>query len=81
MTRREGRQPGEPCPVAVDVKEVTDLSQDLVRSLRRLRRDLLRCQGCERQATCPILAQFRAQVDGAIQSVAEAWNLAGLYGF
>jgi hypothetical protein len=68
------RQP-KPCPIGVDSLKVAELSHDLVRALRRLRRDLQLCQSCSRDAAvCPLRSEFNSLVSQAIEEVWEEWE-------
>lgn len=76
MKARSGRSlKAAGCPVLRDTGQAVQLSHDLTRSLRRLRRDLGRCQSCERVAACTILAHFNGLVNQAIEEVVAEWNL------
>jgi hypothetical protein len=64
------------CPVLKDVNQIQDLSKDLTRTMRKLRRDLLTCQTCGSAEDCPVLKEFNATVTAAIDQVTDEWNLA-----
>ena len=57
------------CPVLADVDHITDLTQDIQRTMRKLRRDLNRCQACTTREQCPILQDYQAQISRAIAEV------------
>jgi hypothetical protein len=59
----------ETCPVLADAARITDLAQDLQRTMRRLRRDLDRCKTCPAGEQCPVLQNYQAQISQAITEV------------
>ena len=63
------------CPVLEDTSRISGLSNDLVRTLRKLRRDLQACKKCACVDACPILADFNSKVQLAVSEVADEWNL------
>ena len=70
---RPKRKPGG-CPVGEDALQVAAVSHDLVRALRRLRRDLQRCQACPREtAGCLLRGEYNALVGQAVEEVWEEW--------
>lgn len=66
----------EDCPVNIHVQQVLDLSQDLTRAMRQLRRSLRVCDRCPQMESCPLWRKFNALVDQAIQEVNQEWGLA-----
>jgi hypothetical protein len=62
------------CPVLEDTARISGLSHDLVRTLRKLRRDLLACRKCSCFEACPILADFNSKVQLAISEVSDEWD-------
>ena len=62
------------CPVQADTARVAELSQDMARYLRKLRRDLRRCALCEAGPECPILQEYHAVVEAAIDQVVREWG-------
>jgi hypothetical protein len=73
------------CPIygdiAADVAALTGLSRDMLRQLRKLRRDLKACEECPNydpglsgNRQCPFLSEFQAQTNAAINEVWEEWN-------
>jgi hypothetical protein len=70
------------CPiydeVAADVVALTGLSRDMLRTLRKLKRDLVACGECPNYdgRQCPFLSEFQAQTNAAINEVWEEWNMA-----
>ncbi len=66
------------CPVLERARKTAQLSQDLTREMKRLRRDLRRCQRCplnQSGAGCPGLEMFTAAIQTAIQEVNEEWGM------
>ena len=61
--------PCDSCPVLDDAAHVTDLTQDIRRAMRRLRRDLDRCKTCPAGEQCPALRNYQAQINQAIVEV------------
>jgi len=65
------------CPLWDAGQELADVNADLKRMLRRLRRDLKRCERCpnhpqvESDPECPELSRFHRQVEEAIRLVNE----------
>jgi hypothetical protein len=57
------------CPVLADAARITDLAEDLQRTMRRLRRDLNRCKTCPAGERCPVLQSYQAQIRQAILEV------------
>jgi hypothetical protein len=57
------------CPVLADAARITDLAQDIQRTMRKLRRDLNRCRSCSAGEQCPLLQDYQAEVSQAIAEV------------
>ena len=66
------------CPILDDQARINDLSEDLVRAMRKLRRDLDACNRCPANEGCPILMEFNAAVQTAITEVNDEWNQVGV---
>jgi hypothetical protein len=62
------------CPIQRDTDHVISTTQELVRSMRKLRRDLTHCQACESGETCQLRSTFHAMIDVAIDEVNQEWN-------
>ena len=71
------------CPIGEASLKTAELSHDLVRALRRLRRDLQHCQSCSRQSNpgqgeagmlCPLRQEYNALVSQAVEEVLEEWG-------
>lgn len=64
------------CQVCHDTQRISTLSKDMIRSIRKLRRDLKACTSCSVDpADCPIRQNLSSQVQIAVQSVSDEWNL------
>ena len=61
--------PCDDCPVLADAARISDLAQDIQRTMRRLRRDLNRCKTCPAEEQCPVLQNYQAQISQAIEEV------------
>lgn len=63
------------CPLWEAGQELAEMNADLKHMMRRLRRDLTRCERCphypqaEGDAECPALSRFHRQVEEAIRLV------------
>lgn len=57
------------CPILAGISRIGDLSQDLQRSMRQLRRDLERCKTCRAGPECPALRDYQDKITDAIVSV------------
>ena len=64
------------CQVAREVGKVVDLSGNLSKALRQLRRELRHCKDCTQGDGCLLRFGFQLQVTAAITQVQEEWNLA-----
>ena len=62
------------CPIKKDTALVICSSKELVKSMRRLHRDLLNCQYCEEGEECALRSNFAAMIDTAIDEVNREWN-------
>jgi hypothetical protein len=76
--KRKPKQTPGGCPIGEDSLKIAELSHDLVRALRRLRRDLQHCQECARQTSqalgCPLRGEYNALVSQAVEEVWEEWG-------
>jgi len=65
------------CPLQENASKTVGLGKDLVRSLRRLRRDLQACKTCpsgKAGRICPVRQDFNNQVDTAIAELNAEWG-------
>ena len=68
--------PGQ-CPLWEAGQELAEVNTDLKRMMKRLRRDLRRCERCpsrrktEDEPECPALERFHKQVEEAVRLVNE----------
>jgi len=64
------------CPVCKDTQRLSKLSKDMVRTMRRLRRELKACAKCPIEpGDCPIRQNLSSQIQTAVQEVVDEWNL------
>ena len=64
------------CPVCHDTQRITTLSKDMIRAIRKLRRDLKACESCSIDPEdCPIRQNLNSQIQVAIQEVVDTWGL------
>jgi len=57
------------CPILASTTHITNLAQDMRRTMRKLRRDLNRCKTCPARQQCPILQDYEGQITEAISAV------------
>lgn len=62
------------CPIKADTEHVAKTSTELVRAMRKLRRDILACDQCIKVDTCELHARFRSLVNIAIREVVQEWR-------
>ena len=62
------------CPVLQDTRQIEGLSQDLSKTLRKLRRDLEACRKCPNYDNCQVLKDFNSMVQTALSEVASEWD-------
>jgi hypothetical protein len=62
------------CPIVQDTRQIQGLSRDLIKTLRKLRRDLLACVKCPNYNNCQVLKEFNSQVEAALDEVAHEWD-------
>jgi hypothetical protein len=63
----------ETCPVIQEAEHVLEITHDLGKAMRRLRRKLNFCTGCDHEGNCPALQSFQAQIKNAIAELSEEW--------
>jgi len=64
-----GDPPAADCPILHDSQHLAGLSQDMARTIRRIRRNLNLCDQCPSFADCAVLADLKSNVDTAIREV------------
>lgn len=64
------------CAVLETSTKIQALSKDMVKAIRQLRRDLLKCQDCTGCDDCPILDNLNSTITAALQDVWDVWGLA-----
>jgi hypothetical protein len=62
------------CPIAPDINLVLDLSEDLNRAMRQLRRKLNACEKCPLDNSCGFRRAFQERVDAIIHEVNAEWG-------
>jgi hypothetical protein len=63
------------CPIKKDAVDAANLGSEMLKTMRRLRRELLRCPRCPDFDDCPVLAEFRATIDEVLWELYEEWGL------
>jgi hypothetical protein len=61
------------CPVLEEAQHVLDISHDLGKAMRRLRKKLNHCRKCEQEGSCPALKMFQDQIRAAIEETSQDW--------
>jgi len=69
------RPPPEECPVLQGASQASALSSDLLRALRKIRRDLKQCPNCPVYEECATLKDLQGRMNNVILEVLEEWNL------
>ena len=57
------------------MEHIRRTSKDLAKSFRRLRRRLSTCSTCIHYGDCPVMAQFKLDVQSAIHELSDEWSL------
>lgn len=57
------------CPILAGTTRITNLAQDMKRTMRKLRRDLNRCKTCPAGQQCPVLQDYEERISEAISAV------------
>ena len=63
------------CPVQEETENVLELSKDLRRAVRRLKRSMGACMHCAAKQDCPVLINFQMTVNEAIGEIIEELGL------
>ena len=63
------------CPISAEINQVIDLSEDLNRAMRQLRRKLNACGKCPLDDQCGFRRAFQGRVDAMIQEVINEWGM------
>ncbi len=75
----ESKIPSSPwldCQVCHDTRRIVSLSKDMIKAIRKLRRDLQSCKSCSTDPDdCPIRKELNTQINTAIQSVVDELHL------
>ena len=62
------------CPILTDTALVIENARQLVSLMRKLKRDLKKCEICPAGDDCPVLKDFNSKVQAAISEVLEEYN-------
>ena len=62
------------CPVREDTEKIAATGKDLVRQMRKLREDLIRCKKCQIYRTCWLIKNYNGLVNTAILELMEEWR-------
>lgn len=71
--QQEVGDPQPHCPIRQHAETIEQLTSDMVKALRDLRRDLESCTHCT--PNCPFLRKYNATVSTALVRIAEEWQL------
>jgi hypothetical protein len=63
------------CPVKKDAEEAAKHGGEMLKAMRRLRRQIQNCPRCPDYEDCPLLAEFNATVDQVLEELYEEWGL------
>jgi hypothetical protein len=63
------------CEVEKTRDECVKLSEDMTKSLRKLRIALRNCDQCEKFDDCPILKDLNIHINAALEEVLQEWGL------
>jgi hypothetical protein len=73
---KDRQPPPASCPILRDSARIVELSNDMAKTIRRLKRNLRLCQDCPSGGDCPVLDKFSQLVNQAIEEIIEEWDLA-----
>ena len=62
------------CPVLQDTHQIQGFSNDMTKTMRKLRRDLANCKRCTTYEDCQVLKEFNSMVQNAIDEVSAEWE-------
>jgi len=57
-------------------RQVLARHQELLETMRQLRREMARCKGCSLVQECPLREEFNSQISAAVRELTEEWDLA-----
>ena len=63
------------CPVHILARQSLSSARSLARLLSRLRVSMNQCRSCPTNTSCPLPAEFNAQLTIALQEIADEWRL------
>jgi hypothetical protein len=70
-----GMQNYQECPIWEDTNEIHKIGKEMYQSIRRLRRNITRCESCDHLETCGFRNQFNQIVNQVVNEVLESWAL------
>ena len=62
------------CPIREDTDKIAATSKDLIRQMRKLRGDLIRCKKRPTHRTCWLIKNYNSLVNTAILELHEEWR-------
>ena len=65
------------CPIRKEVDKAKGLGAEIMRTMRRLRRSMAKCEVCPDLVDCPIRREFDEMIDGIITEINLEWGLRG----
>jgi hypothetical protein len=68
----------EGCPILAGADQVRELSNDLAKTMRKLRRDLNLCSRCPAFEGCGLLKELNAVVQAALDQIMDEWDLSSI---
>ena len=70
----------EKCPLLADKQRIEDLTEDIVRAMRKMRADMRFCDRCKIDPQeCLILQDLNLAVNEALTQITEEWNLVEIF--
>jgi hypothetical protein len=63
------------CEISLESLEVARTARQFAAEVRRLRRSMRQCQSCENHPNCPVLIQFHAIFQAALEEVQQEMGL------
>jgi len=68
------------CPILEGTQFINEQSEDMIKTMQQMRRDLRECHKCPAYGKCTILYEFNDRVHIAIQEVVEEWQIKSGFG-
>ena len=63
------------CPILEDTQLINERSEDIIKTMQQIRKDLRDCYKCPAYGKCTIMYEFNDRVHVAIQEVVEEWQI------